>query len=239
MIFKNTYSPLCKRNTYGSYTDDNGLLKLAQPYEVRPTFDSNKKLNGYMSEIASNNISASSQLMSGTGSQVKSVNSTPVSNVIGPDGTYNDVQLLPYNTSGFANINTTVYPLSFISTQLWIVSFYAKAIDQYSALMCWNSWGCPNSWPRYGINVYSQTVTQNDYNGGVIPFNNGWARYYYSTSYYICNQTSDCWFYIGNASSSSNQSGVYISHMQVEYFDKNTITAPTSWIPYSSTRSVG
>lgn len=62
MIFKNTYSPLCKRNTIGYYYNDNGILVKAQPYELRPSFtyiNNVAVVSGYMIEpLTTNNPSS-------------------------------------------------------------------------------------------------------------------------------------------------------------------------------------
>lgn len=66
----NTFFPLCKRDTISYYFNDSGILTQAQPYEMRPNFDFSSdtaKLNGYMNEPASANLSSSFNSPNNTG----------------------------------------------------------------------------------------------------------------------------------------------------------------------------
>lgn len=234
MLCSNIKTPLSKRDTIGSYIDDNSILRLSQPYELRPLFNSDKKLIGYMNENSSHNYANNGNIMSDSNGGGNIITST-VSNVIGPDSTTNDVQSYPSNSGGFINCSTTSLDLSYISSQLWIMSLYIYSTTDSNSISCWTSWGCSGSWPRFNYDIKNKNITQNDYSGGIEILNDNWTRVWYSTSAGICSQDTNLWFYFGTPS--SNASPIYISHVQVEPVLKNTITTPSSWIPYNSSRS--
>lgn len=229
----NTYSPLCKRSTYGSYVDDNNLLKLAQPYQVRPIYN-NGILSGYMDESPSYNYCSSSIIKSNSGDSGNIV-SSQVTDVVGPDGTYNDVYILTTSSNaGFLSCNSTARSLSFIETQTFIASIYVKMDSTNTGIIqVWTSWGCNNEWPRFSFTLDGE-IKQNDYSGGIKKLNSDWMRVWWCTTSDICNQDNNVWFFFNNTSGAS----IYISHAQVESVDKSSgITTPSSWIPYGKTRT--
>lgn len=231
----NTAIPIIERKSYASYINDSGNLALAQPYQIRPKFDGTK-LIGYFTENYQKNYAANGNIMSDS-SGGGSVSTTSVSNIIGPDGTTNDVQSYPINTGGFVNCSTQSLDLSYISSQLWIFSFYIYSTSDANSISCWTSWGCSWSWPRFNYDIKNKEITQNDYSGGYEILNSNWTRVWYSTSASICNQDTNLWYFF--MASKENISPIYISHVQVEPVLKNTITTPSSWIPYNSVRDKG
>lgn len=225
----NTYSPLCKRSTYGSYIDDNNLLKLAQPHQMRPIYN-NGILSGYMNETESYNYCFSSILKSNSGNRDNIV-TTQTTDVIGPDGTYNDVY--SYSNGGFFLCDSTSKPLSFIETQTFIASIYVKMDSTNTGIIQgWTSWECNNQWPRFSFTLDGE-IKQNDYSGGIKKLNSDWMRVWWCTTADICSQDNNVWFILVTPSNLS----IYISHAQVESVDKSSgITTPSSWIPYFQTR---
>lgn len=212
----------------GSYINDSSFIQLAQPYQLRPIY-SGTTLSGYMNETSSKNFCYSSQLRSDS-HDGGTISTSYASNVIGPDGTYDDVTIIPSNFSDFIDMSTEMYTQAECEQLFFILSFYIKPSSSSSSFSSWFTWF--SGWPRYNVTIESMNITQNDFDGGGISqFNTDWYRCYCNISGTRASD-NNLWFYMVNNGSDT----IYISHVQLEAFPQNTITTPTSWIPYNSTR---